>query len=379
MPTPAIQTEQATDSPLQVAFCPYFEDNPYQGSLAAALEKQGVHVEGVRPTTLIASRGGSAVQQADILHLHWLDHALLANSLSKTFSKGCVFLLQLAWLKLRGKRVVWTVHNLTSHESKRPQTELRLLRRVASVADRVLVHSNAAGKLAQQQYKFPTAKLRVVPHANYIDDYPAAPPRDNARRAIGVPQDELVFLFLGAIRPYKGLEALLSALRTLPDAGIRVLIVGKPLNSSIDETLRAAAERDGRVDYRPGFVPDEEVSTYMSAADVVVLPYRRVLTSGSTLLAASFAKPIIVPNVESIKEGLDPEGIIVFDTDQDPTLALADAMTTAIQQRMELAHMGQRNFDRVVAWGWTEMGAATAAVYRELLPSSHRSTEQAER
>ncbi len=48
---------------------------------------------------------------------------------------------------------------------------------------------------------------------------------------------------------------------------------------------------------RTEFVPDSEVKYYLSAADVVIQPYRNATQSGVTPLAYHFEKPMIVTNV----------------------------------------------------------------------------------
>ena len=50
------------------------------------------------------------------------------------------------------------------------------------------------------------------------------------------------------------------------------------------------------------WVPDAEVPALLAAADVVVLPFRRVSTSGSALLALCHGRPLIVPDLPGLAD-----------------------------------------------------------------------------
>ncbi|MEZ4597387.1 MAG: glycosyltransferase [Chloroflexota bacterium] len=47
----------------------------------------------------------------------------------------------------------------------------------------------------------------------------------------------------------------------------------------------------------PGNVPDDRMQVFLRAADVMVLPYRDVLTSGSAILAMTFGLPVVAPRI----------------------------------------------------------------------------------
>ena len=61
------------------------------------------------------------------------------------------------------------------------------------------------------------------------------------------------------------------------------------------------------------FVDDDDVQAYMNASDVVVLPYKNVLTSGAALLALSFMKPVLAPPKGLIPEVVDSSTGALFD------------------------------------------------------------------
>src|SRR5690606_18346022 len=106
------------------------------------------------------------------------------------------------------------------------------------------------------------------------------------------------FTHFGLIRPYKGFDLFLKNLSEIelpPNAHPPVaLIAGRPLRLSDKEVRRAARSRLKTI-FHLGHVDTADVQTYMRASDFLVLPYRKVLTSGTAILSLSFGVPVIAP------------------------------------------------------------------------------------
>jgi glycosyltransferase involved in cell wall biosynthesis len=66
------------------------------------------------------------------------------------------------------------------------------------------------------------------------------------------------------------------------------------------------------------YIPDEEVATYFSAADVCVLPYKTATQSGVTATSFHFELPIIATNVGGLAETVvhNKTGLIVPPNDE---------------------------------------------------------------
>jgi glycosyltransferase involved in cell wall biosynthesis len=81
-----------------------------------------------------------------------------------------------------------------------------------------------------------------------------------------------------------------------------LLVVGRPDPPALEEQLRRLAAADERVRLHLRFLDDEDLQYYLNATDLVVLPYRQVLNSGSALLALSFDRPVLVPRLGALEE-----------------------------------------------------------------------------
>lgn len=141
----------------------------------------------------------------------------------------------------------------------------------------------------------------LVPHPLY-DNFGEKISRSEARKELGIRNEELVVLFFGFIRKYKGLDILLDAMKLVNTKDQtqkpKLLIAGefyddpKVYNEQIDKL----GIRDSLI-LHTDFIPDSEVKKYLCAADVVIQPYRNATQSGVTPLAYHFEKPMIVTNV----------------------------------------------------------------------------------
>ena len=164
-----------------------------------------------------------------------------------------------------------------------------------------------------------TRPVKLVPHPLY-DNFGAKIPMAEARKKLGIPDNQPVILFFGFIRKYKGLDLLLDAISQLqhstparPAGGfniqhLKLLIAGEFYeNRSAYEEQIAKLGIGSHLILHTDFIPDEEVKYYFCAADLVIQPYRNATQSGVTPLAYHFEVPMIVTNVGGLPS-LVPDG-----------------------------------------------------------------------
>ena len=285
---------RAADAPLRVLAWPGLgarAKNPYTWLLYSHLALLGVRVREFTPAR--ALRGGY-----DVLHVHWPEKALHAESLLGTVAGAAAALAILEAAHLHGARVVWTAHNARPHESRHPRLEewfrSAVVRRVHTV-----IHPSVSGQQAVEAL-YPELARRphaVVPMGHYRGAYPDTISRPAARASLGIPDDARVITFLGLVRPYKNVPGLVRSVRALPrDVGEVVLLVaGAPHTPALAAEVREAAGGDPRVRLALEHIPDDDVQRYLRAADLVALPFRDITNSGSALLALSFDRLVLVP------------------------------------------------------------------------------------
>jgi glycosyltransferase involved in cell wall biosynthesis len=130
-----------------------------------------------------------------------------------------------------------------------------------------------------------------------------------AKSRLGLGDRDKTILCFGRIKPYKGIEYLLTAFRTLAAGGgeYRLVIAGEVQKGnekyleSLEQAMPTEKER-GQVILKTQFIPDEEIEVYFKAADVLVLPYKDIFQSGVLFLGYSFGLPVIATDVGSFRE-----------------------------------------------------------------------------
>jgi glycosyltransferase involved in cell wall biosynthesis len=171
----------------------------------------------------------------------------------------------------------------------------------------------------------------------------------------------MVFLFLGRIQPYKGIFDLITAFASLPEQ-CRLVIAGNPADEETRKRIAEAAIRDPRIQFHPGHVSCEEVQWFFHSADLCVFPFRKILSSGSVMLAMSFGKPLIVPDLPVIRETVAEEDVWWFDPDN------ADSLQGALNQAAETwsPEMGQANLQIAKNLTWEKMARETLDAYADV-------------
>jgi beta-1,4-mannosyltransferase len=338
---------------------PLLPDNPYLDLLYQPMAALGVTVRRDRPRVELPAL--LAASDPRLLHMHFFDELTQHPQSAQTIARTLAFVAMLRVLRARGVRLVWTAHNLAPHEVYHPALAQLAYRAVARTADAVVAHGPAALALVDERYG-PLRHGAAIPHGNYIGVYGPRRTRAEGRAALGLPAGR-VTLALGALRPYKGLEDLIDAFAHLPPATRgTLLLAGAPKDTCYAALLTQRAKAVAGVRLLPRHLTSAELALSLAAADLVALPYRRVLSSGTAILARSYARPVLVPDTAPMRELVHHgrEGF-VFGPGCLPD-ALAGALT-----HPDLDALGEHGLAEARTRDWDEIAARTVAVYHAAL------------
>lgn len=322
-------TYRRRDGRPMVLFWPdYSNHNPYQKLLYHQARQEAEIISGDIDAALKMTEQ-LAEPSSVTFHLHWLNR-LFRGVTDEAAARDAAnaFLEKLEKFVWKGGRLVWTIHNTVSHDFAFANVEREFSARIAKIAQTLHLHSELSIPEVEADFPIPREKVVVSRHGNYIGFYPDYVSRDGARRELGLAEGDDVILFAGQVRPYKGIDQLLGAFRQIlvnrPTA--HLLIAGKheydPI-AALDPPL-TPAERD-RITVYDRFIEDEELQLFFRSADMAVYPYKRILTSGSMMLALSFGVPVVVPDVGMTREVLagSNAGVLYESTQGDQELSKA--------------------------------------------------------
>ena len=330
--------------------------NPYNYLLYSQIVASGANVEEFSPTSLLR-------QRYDVFHIHWPELVLVHPSPIRSFVKTLLFLILIKWLKSRGTRVLWTVHNLQAHEANLHLALSKILwPNFIRNVDACISLSHAGQSQLQQTFvSLNNRSIFVVPHGHYRDIYPNQVIRTEARTQLRLPVDAQVITFFGQIRPYKNVLHLIQVFRKLKGENLVLLIAGRSRLSPEQEGELKAIAADPRVKLFLQFIPDEDIQLYLNAADLVVLPYQEILNSGSALLALSFNRPVLVPNRGAMSELQQQVGSAWVRT------YTGELNSTMLQESLDWAGNELRSEEAPLdELSWESLGQKTLAVYHSI-------------
>lgn len=305
---------------------------------------------------LFANRGS-----VDVLHYHFVQSFYAFEGKYARLDWVLRFMVNILLARALGYRTIFTMHDLHPTWSLKP-ARVDYLGHWAAVhlTNRVIVHCHAARREVAKIYGRRRGVV-VVQHPNYCEYYPNEIDQPTARQRLGIELDQTVYCFLGGVRPNKGVDSLIEAFHHIEDQNALLLIAGKlwPPNDYLMH-LENLARQDPRIRLDIRYIPDNEIQLFLNAADVVILPFREILTSGSAVLAMSFGKPVIVPGRGCIPEQVGSECGLIYDPD-DP-LGLLKALQKV--PNLDLERMGMAARERVSVLTPERFAQETLSVYQ---------------
>lgn len=250
-----------------------------------------------------------------IWHIHWIDGffrgTLLRFGLEKDYffislARFSIFLLLLPWVKLFKLKIVWSVHNVCSHEHGGSFVEKWVTKLLLIFSDRVTGFNEYICKLLAEKYGF--HRTILMRQGLYEDCYPDNVSRSDARKKLSIPENNFVLLMFGALQEYKGVDLLIKAFAAYESEHITLIIAGSSKNCpEYGKFLGELARHDERITLYDRYVLDDEVQYFFRAADYTIYPYRQISNSGTIFLSLTFGIPIIVSDKGGVREVTDIE------------------------------------------------------------------------
>ncbi len=292
---------------------------------------------------------------------------------------------QVAWLAaerwdvplVHSMHTMAKVKNLTLADGDDPEPAARAIgeAQVVEAADRLVANTDEEGRQLVGLYDADPERVAVVPPGVDLDLFSPGP-RSAARRALGVPEDAYLLLFVGRIQPLKAPDVLLRAAARLVelDPSLRdrlvVAVVGGPSGSGLarPESLQSLAAELGLTDvvrFVPP-VPQELLPQWYRAADVTVVPSYSESFGLVAIESQACGTPVVAASVGGLRTAVADGFSGVLVDGHDPReyagvladLALDPARRAALS-RGALLHAGR--------FGWAATAAGMLEVYSDAL------------
>lgn len=233
--------------------------------------------------------------------------------------------------------------------------------------DRIVANSERVARFTVEREGAPPDKVLTIPNGVDRSRF-AAVVAGRFRRQLGLPEDALLAVALGSVKPVKGqdvlLEAALEWMPRHPDA--HLVLAGACQGDFAADLLRRAGEAglSERI-HAPG--PVAAVEELLADADVFVLPSRSEGMSNALLEAMASGLPAVATDVGGNRECLaDGEcGILVPPEDPGALAAALESLTANPQDRRQLGERARARVDQ--RYDLERILERTEILYRELL------------
>lgn len=297
----------------------------YVRALATALAGQGapvlVHVteqtgvDGREPYPAVVSfgrlYGSDPAALRGLRYLRGMIGALLACRLRGAnrlnlhiFSFGILDALSVWGARLLGMKPILTVHDVECFGNKENGLCRAAILRGASGFIVHNEHCRAAFNAAAPACRKP---LAVIPHGHYRDSFELIPDRAQARARLDVDANDTLILFFGNSRLEKGLDLLIEACGQMGDIpGWRLIIAGKmkePQERMYRELIARHAPQ-APIQMFVGHISDEDAVAFYRAANLVVIPYKKIYESGVSIMAMSLARAVLASDLPPLAASL---------------------------------------------------------------------------
>jgi glycosyltransferase involved in cell wall biosynthesis len=194
-------------------------------------------------------------------------------------------------------------------------------------------------------------KIFVIPNGIDLDGFAHPESREASRMRLGLPLDKKVALYVGMLNGWKGTDTLLASVAHLPADTLLAVIGGE--GAPLVERLAKQYPSVRFLGYRPqGELPDN-----LASADVLVLSNtaKNTIAARFTSPLKLFAymaskKPIVLPDLPSMRELVDEESAYLVPPDSPE--ALARGIETALADPEGAKKRADAAYERVKEYTW---------------------------
>ncbi|KYK21524.1 hypothetical protein AYK21_04710 [Thermoplasmatales archaeon SG8-52-2] len=299
--------------------------------------------------------------KGEILHIqHWALYS------------GIIYSFILPISKIRNKKCVITVHNITPHTEDfiTFMFDKIINKFLFLFVDAFIVHNKRNLKKFLELYRVDEKLVFITNHGSIMPYQKIKNiSKIDARKHLNIPVDKKVILFFGYIWRYKGLDFLLDSLKIVKDKikNVVLLIAGQPLKDwreyekiIVDNNLNEYIHK--KLDY----ISDSEIEYYFSCADLVVLPYKKHpfdTHGGVGALVLPFKKPMIVTDVGGLPEYVKDD--IAISSPENPK-ELSKKIIAVLNNSSLLKKLSKDSEELAKELSWDTIADKTIEVYNKI-------------
>ena len=266
------------------------------------------------------------------------------------------------YLFIEKKKVIQTLHEVTSHDSKTSFSQRLILKLLIKNSTPIIFHSKISKERFIEFRKAITHKKLAEENLAIIKFGLFETYKNFSNHAPKQREDGRINLLnFGRIVPYKGIDLLVESVKLLQEKyPIHLTIAGNGEPYFNLETINS-------YEFINRIISNEEIVSLIEASDIIVLPYKSASQSGIPMTVYIFNKPIIASNIAGFKEDIDhcETGILVNSLNAESFATAIELLIAKPLLRQEM----QMNIKKKYSEGkysWQTIANETIDFYKRL-------------
>ncbi len=242
--------------------------------------------------------------EKSIIHHHWFHGK---NSTRRNHIKKLIWLII---FRLLGGKIIWTVHNQYPHISQKKCLNRFSRYILAHISNKILVHCERAIKIISGTFNINKGKIRILPHPDYkvimFDRKKSITHLNKIFPQYSFDPGIKYYLMYGKVIPYKGILEVVDIFSGLKTDRKRLLIAGTipQKDKEYGLKIKKKVKKTSNVIFINKYITEHDQHFLFGASDYVIFNFKKILTSGSVILAGNYGKPIIAPDMGCVSESV---------------------------------------------------------------------------
>lgn len=191
--------------------------------------------------------------------------------------------------------------------------------------------------------------------------------KERMRKRLHIRDDENICIFVGSLRPVKGVRYLIEAMKIIADknTNTRLFIVGDGEERKFLENRSRDLNIVQYINF-VGQVPNEEVPWYMVSADIFILPSLSEGFPVAVLEAMASGLPVITTNLRALHEFVNDGENGLLAEPKNPE-QIADKILMLLEDDELRVRMSKKNKEVVEKYSWEVIVGRLEGVYKDAI------------
>lgn len=299
----------------------------------------------------------------DLIHAHLHEGVFIAGRLKKRFPLPIIADFQGSMtdeIRTHGfcRNNRWVMKGFLAMEKK-----------INRVPDLMIMSSKKSAEIFQKDFGIPSEKLRVISDGVDTEIFEMNHDQDQIKKALGIPSNQLVVVYLGLMTAYQGVDILFEIIPEViqKTGNVHFVIMGFP-NEDHYRKICVKNQLSSHVTLT-GKIPYDDAAKYLSCGDVAVSPkLSKTEANGKLINYMAMGLPTVVFDTEVNREILGTEGIYATYSDSKD---FCRQMVSILQDSMRRNQLRTRLREKAVKeFSWRERALSITRIYDEAVKGS---------